>query len=77
MAISKEKRLEIHRKLPYGWQAEVADMLGIGRSYVCNWVHGRGNSPRIEKVVLWFLQNYNQRQEQKELIVNEFISAHS
>lgn len=75
MTISKEMRLKIHRKLPHGWQSEVAAMLGIGKSYVCNWVNGRCNSTRIEKAVMWILQNYNQREAQKELIVNEFLST--
>ncbi len=75
MAIIKEKRLEINKKLPHGWQTEVANMLGLSKGNVCNWVHGRINNRRIEKAVMWILQNHNQREAQKELIVDEFLST--
>ena len=75
MSIFKEERLKISKKLPHGWQTEVGNMLGMSKSAICSWVHGRNNNPRIEKAVIWILQNYNQREAQKELIVNEFLST--
>lgn len=73
MEIPKEKRLEITKKLPYGWQAEAARLLGVGRSNICNWANGRSNSKRVEKIVLWMVRNNAEWERLKKNTINEFL----
>lgn len=56
MAITKEQRIEINRRLPRGSQSVIARQIGLTRAAVNGWFRGNAESKRIETAVIEFFE---------------------
>lgn len=56
MAITKEQRIEINRRLPRGSQSDIARKTGLTRAAVNGWFRGNTESKRIEIAVIEFFE---------------------
>lgn len=52
MGLTKEERLFIKNELPHGMQLKIAKQANVSLSYVNQYLNGKKNSERIEKLTL-------------------------
>lgn len=70
MALPKEERIKLKKKLPYGSQSKVAKQLGTTRSRVYQYIVGLNNDLTIEDALVSILQKEKERNERLVDIIN-------
>lgn len=70
MALPKEERIKLKKKLPYGSQSKVAKQLGTTRSRVYQYIVGINNDLTIEDALVSILQKEKERNERLVDIIN-------
>lgn len=70
MALPKEERIKLKKKLPYGSQSKVAKQLGTTRSRVYQYIVGINNDLTIEDALVLILQKEKERNERLVDIIN-------
>ncbi len=70
MALPKEERIKLKKKLPYGSQSKVAKQLGTTRSRVYQYIVGLNNDLTIEDALVSILQKEKERNKRIVDIIN-------
>lgn len=70
MALPKEERIKLKKKLPYGSQSKVAKQLGTTRSRVYQYIVGLNNDLTIEDALVSILQKEKERNKRLVDIIN-------
>lgn len=70
MALPKEERIKLKKKLPYGSQSKVAKKLGTTRSRVYQYIVGINNDLIIEDALVSILQKEKERNKRLVDIIN-------
>lgn len=70
MALPKEERIKLKKKLPYGSQSKVARQLGTTRSRVYQYIVGINNDLSIEDALVSVLKEEKKRNKRIVEIIN-------
>lgn len=70
MALPKEERIKLKKKLPYGSQSKVAKQLGTTRSRIYQYIVGINNDLTIEDALVSILQKEKERNKRIVDIIN-------